>query len=522
MTTEPSPDLRRVAEHIASRLENEPRADGEAGILKLISLFIKKFYGNDAVETYDNFVREEEFNELELINDEFANKDWRTDECSILEAIAEGCNWDETKKDEFYLEMRDFLGIELKPSSKQLSLLEPKDMQWGAITADQTQNAEKTLIKLCFDRLSAGQDGGLMRVYAHGVQNRVNLVPLLYDIYHRYRIEQRTKSRDKNNNFNGYIMQSPKSFFDRSTFFHRLSNQPNSPVKDIVDCLQSFGTRLLPSFTVNRNMTVIHDVCTEYIAYANIVGQILNENRDLRPLQVDLVIIPKKRGSCTSSSMNSFGGADDDSSDEDEDDNKNSDSEVVSIQKLLKKSAEPIDVLQSMVNPTNAKPDILKHFMATLNGEKSLRRVVIVIDRRFDGDSELLVFRQPKFISEIPENFTIENMIFASANYIFPQLKNQKFWDGGKNDTIRVTSNSRQIPLFVLSYECLSNKNRLQWFCNGQGIRVFPKQFGTLWAHCFDDQQLDEMKTRDFDADFGLDCTDQQFETWYGVLTETI
>jgi len=310
----------------------------------------------------------------------------------------------------------------------------------------------------------------------------------------------------------------------------------------LVQTLASFQYRMIPRFNINSYIKIDDDI-NPYIQYtlnvSSMLNQIITKNDSCLPLLVDFWIIPPK----IKEALSSANDADDDDSDDDEDDDDSDDEQENVKQDLLTKTFDKNLKKYGAIYEQNTvdyrleakcQRTLVQIFSKILNKSRRSIKICIIIDRRKEKDN-LLIYQLPLKYSAIPRNYCNETLIYSSSEHIMYDIDNTilKQRSNKKDNKKNEEEKKENEPIFGARLDCdgkmfclsfalhETEKNRIQFWRNGGGIRFWPNYMLTVWPKLFINPKIDKKYDEQYiEKNFGLNHKDKVFDSWYKEIVD--
>jgi hypothetical protein len=492
--------------------------------------FLANHFNQDVSDKFMEYCEEEEFDDVALVKDDIES--W--DDSSIIETIAEDLNWTDDQRKKLWQKLRVLCEIDV-------GVTMPDDMNFDLTDAD-VMAAKKYMDVQCPGMFGSNKDKVLLQAIAIGLKNDVPLLPLIFDIYLKYRLEKSLQLSRK-----GKKAKQNVTPHDWETSSKYLSDHQQE-FKSIVSAVANYQARMFNPVMLTPFIK-FNDSLSEFLKIAinacNMVHSLIQSNHPL-PLQVDVWLIPKGSAEGGFDMCNALG--DEDSDDEDDgDDGKMEDGddgdELGPLEDLLTQGK--IQFEKNFINVVDAArcQRGMRQQLDKVVNNKGKTRCVMVIDRRDNGpdnkseNNKILTYIPPEKFSKISNDYCQEQLIYHTLKFISPS----------KEDIADMMSENGSIPddpyggdaqvgkrsinggmdahgkMCCLSFHIHAQDHVVcYWYVQGWGARFWPSYFIDIWPQFFNTNDLAE---NHIDANYvkknlKLQFTDNLFTAWEDAINK--
>lgn len=292
---------------------------------------------------------------------------------------------------------------------------------------------------------------------------------LLYDVYTKYRTDDRISAAKKENH--GWYPKNSIQFVEESYLLSHLNvNVGNA----IAIAMEAYEHRLIPGFKFKPEQ-IYADNCEVYVLYTIMVAKIIRNIMKTSyadgvvyvPFQVDLIIIPRKivpeSNEMYDIDTDSEPEAEEIKIDTIEDDNAGYQHLFKTFEIVFKRKYKDENLTYIKTKTSHANIDEYRHLSKDIVdyfGGKNGQRVSIIIDRRTTPDT-MYVYALPAKRSHFPLDCSLTMLVHLSSQYVIP------IWDEiiEKADKFPFTGGGYGPgKMFQVSYQVLGDdRTRLQW-----------------------------------------------------------
>ena len=260
-------------------------------IMKKAPEYLSSRYNSDVSDAFITYCNEEEMDSIDLISDD-VNTDDHT-ESAIVSALGDKFSWNDSAKESFLKSLRILIGLDEDTNSNKKVVL-PQEINWTNTTKSDVETAQNYINKQCNNIFTA--DKSLIQLIAIGRKNNINIVPLLFDIYSRYRFSLKmSKINNKTNKLEGPDI-THSTFCQKSKFLkslHQKDTQHKKIYNSLVQTLNSYQHRINPGYK-GPGLNKINDDINAFIEYTLCVSTMMKSltqsNQSCLPLLVNIYI----------------------------------------------------------------------------------------------------------------------------------------------------------------------------------------------------------------------------------------
>ena len=400
-------------------------------------------------------------------------------------------------------------------------------------TNDDIKRAESEYSQQC-PKIFHSQEETLKEVFAIGLKNDFPFISYLVDAYQR----DRMLSKGQDLGAATWIKESP--------YMKKITSKSKKQATTIGAGIETYMKRVAPRFhwkAMNKIQDDIQQIIKYFVNAGEFVEQLI-KNSQSTPFSYDVVIVVKKTVNNSTMVIPELED-DDDTSDDDDDEEQNEykddddgkdyfgnienqlkDNKCVFITKPLKNNNRGARFMMTTFKEFSKD---LKENKYDKNKNKydmsqypRKKRFCSMIDRRGDGDDELIMFEPPDDSNTMPDKHVPDWYFNAGKTCIIPSMgytNGKKTKDFDPQDTIRV-DNAYKGRTITISFHVEDEESvRCYLFWNGCYIRIiYPNDLKKILLSIFDIQYKENknyLQNKVDDDLKKLKVKDETFDSFY-------